>query len=138
MSASTPLNSNGVLLDTSILISHFRAKSSAIKNHLQAGGIVYLPLTVLGELVAGACRVVRRDKSLQQINSFLLIAELLPPDEMTAINYGEIHAEPAQAGTPIPQNDIWIAALARQCQLPIATSDTHFAQVRGLTILDWD
>ena len=137
MNASTQATGNGVLLDTNIVVNHFRATNSALKAHLLSGGVVYLPLTVLGELLAGAGRVVRRDKALHQINTFLLLASLLLPDETTAINYGEIHAELAQAGTPIPQNDLWIAAQAREHQLPIATSDAHFAQVGGLTILDW-
>jgi tRNA(fMet)-specific endonuclease VapC len=137
VSASIQATGNGVLLDTNIVVNHFRATNSALKSHLQAGGIVYLPLTVFGELLAGACRVVRREKALHQINTFLLLTSLLLPDETTAINYGEIHAELAQAGTPIPQNDLWIAAQAREHQLPIATCDAHFAQVRGLTVLDW-
>jgi len=137
VSASTQATGNGVLLDTTIVVNHFRATNTALKAHLQAGGNVYLPLTVLGELLAGAGRVTRREKALHQINTFLLLASLLLPDETTATNYGDIHAELAKAGTPIPQNDIWIAAQAREHQLPLATHDAHFAQVPGLTVLDW-
>ena len=41
------------------------------------------------------------------------------------------------AGTPILQNDIWIAALARQTGLPVATTDDHFDRVANLAVLKW-
>ena len=62
---------------------------------------------------------------------------VLLPDELTAEVYGQIKAELAQAGTPIPDNDLWIAALAREYQLPLATKDRHFALVPGLSTLAW-
>ncbi|MEO5958497.1 MAG: PIN domain-containing protein [Opitutaceae bacterium] len=43
----------------------------------------------------------------------------------------------ALAGTPIPENDLWIAAVALEHGLPVATRDIHFARVPGLTVLDW-
>jgi len=51
--------------------------------------------------------------------------------------YGQIKAELAQAGTPIPDNDIWIAALTREYQLPLVTRDQHFNLVSGMQTLDW-
>jgi predicted nucleic acid-binding protein len=62
---------------------------------------------------------------------------MLRPDESTADQYGRVQAELARSGTPIPQNDAWIAALARQHHLPIATRDAHFSRVAGLTALPW-
>jgi predicted nucleic acid-binding protein len=50
-------------------------------------------------------------------------------DKETSVFYGQIAAGLARAGTPIPQNDIWIAALARQSGLPVATTDDHFDRV---------
>ena len=53
---------------------------------------------------------------------------------------GELHfvkAELAQRGRPIPGNDLWIAAMARQHDLPLATRDAHFAQVQRLKTLAW-
>jgi len=41
------------------------------------------------------------------------------------------------AGTPLPENDVWIAAFAIERSLPLATRDAHFAHVPGLTVLDW-
>ena len=78
-----------------------------------------------------------RSKIERQIAMLLAAAVVLAPTESTAALYGAIHAELAMAGTPIPQNDIWIAAVAREHELPLVTRDTHFQEVQGLIILTW-
>ena len=128
---------NSVLLDTTVVVNHLRVASDRLKSHLEAGGDIYLPLTVVGELFAGACRMTHREKGLDQILRFRRTCALLLPGEATAVCYGEIHAELAKAGTPIPQNDIWIAAFAREHGLPLATTDPHFKHVQGLNTLSW-
>jgi tRNA(fMet)-specific endonuclease VapC len=55
----------------------------------------------------------------------------------TAESYSEIRHELKAAGTPIPTNDLWIAAVARQHRFQIITRDTHFRAVRGLRVLAW-
>ena len=50
----------------------------------------------------------------------------------TAANYAEVRLELERAGNPIPQNDTWIAALARQHALPVLSNDRHFDAVPGL------
>ena len=98
---------------------------------------MYLPLVVLGELHFGAQRALRREQAVTQVREFLTIAALLLPDENTAVEYGKLKAELAQAGRPIPENDIWIAAMARQHEIPLATRDAHFGVVLRLKILEW-
>ena len=137
MSVSTPKPGNSVLLDTTVVVQHFRATNMPLKNFLQAGGMVYLPLTVLAELHGGACRVTRKDRAIEQIQAFLPTTILLLPDEATAVTYGEIYAELAQAGTPIPQNDIWIAAVSLQANVPIITRDDHFLRIPRLKVLEY-
>ena len=78
-----------------------------------------------------------RSKIERQIAMLLAAAVVLVPTESTAALYGAIHAALARAGTPIPQNDIWIAAMAREHELPLVTRDAHFRQVQGLVILTW-
>jgi tRNA(fMet)-specific endonuclease VapC len=125
-----------VLLDTSVVVRHFR-DGNALASNLAAFEELYLPQPALAELYAGAFRSARPEKNLQQIERFLEAVDVLLPDQSTPELYGRISAQLAQAGTPIPQNDIWIAAIARQSDLPLATRDRHFELVVGLTVLFW-
>lgn len=98
---------------------------------------LYLPGTALAELYYGAFKSDRAPRHLDQIAEFLTSAEILMADEETSMNYGKIAAKLAVAGTPIPQNDIWMAALSVQSGLPLATMDRHFEHVEGLNVLFW-
>ena len=129
------MNGN-VLLDTTIVVAHFR-RDAALTTKLQEAGALYLPLTALGELYYGAYRSQHQAKALGQVREFLKAIVLLHPGEATADCYGQIKTELAQAGTPIPQNDVWIAALAKEYQLPLAARDEHFKCVQGLNVLNW-
>lgn len=62
---------------------------------------------------------------------------VLPIDESTAALYADIRGELKHAGRPIPGNDLWIAALARQYSLPLLSRDRHFDLVTGLTRISW-
>jgi predicted nucleic acid-binding protein len=55
----------------------------------------------------------------------------------TASHYAEIRRELKTAGQPIPTNDLWIAALGREHDLPIVTRDAHFQAVSRLRVLTW-
>jgi tRNA(fMet)-specific endonuclease VapC len=126
-----------VLLDTNVIVEHFRTANPNLLGHLQSGRMLYMPLIVLGELFTGAYRGTRQTNTLRQIQSFLAMTVIIRPDETTADHYGQIQAVLSKAGTPIPQNDTWIAALAREHQMPVATRDAHFNQVPGVTVLNW-
>lgn len=127
---------NSVLLDASIVVRHFR-DGSALAPKLSEFEEFYLPQAALAELYAGAFRSARPDKNLQQIARFLEAVDVMSPNDSTPEIYGRISAQLAQAGTPIPQNDIWIAAIALQSGLPLATTDAHFQQIAGLSVLMW-
>jgi tRNA(fMet)-specific endonuclease VapC len=62
---------------------------------------------------------------------------VLLPDERTADLYGQIKTEVSAIGKKIPDNDVWIAAMAKQQGYPLATRDRHFSFVPGLNILEW-
>lgn len=136
MNGLTSTNSD-VLLDTNVVIEHFRTANVNLLTHLQAGRALYMPLTVLGELYTGAYRGAQQARTLLQIQGFIKMVSIVRPGETTADHYGQIQAELAKSGTPIPQNDAWIAALAREHQLPVATRDAHFKVMEGVTVLDW-
>src|SRR5438067_2886733 len=125
---------SSVLLDSNIVVAHFRNDASAT-THLKAVPTIYLPWVALGELHYGAVRAQRREAQMALIREFLQIAVLLLPDRSTSERYGYLKAELAEAGRLIPDNDIWIAALAQQYDLPLATRDAHFAAVSRLNTL---
>jgi tRNA(fMet)-specific endonuclease VapC len=71
------------------------------------------------------------------IRDFLQTVILLLPDRSTIEHYAQVKAELAGMGRLIPDNDIWIAAMARQFDLPLVTQDGHFAGVPALETLAW-
>jgi tRNA(fMet)-specific endonuclease VapC len=125
-----------LLLDTSIVIEHFRGDAQITAN-LEAADSVSVPSVVVGELYYGALRSAHFEKRRQQLAVFLRHLNVLSIDRETAFQYAEIRFVLARTGTPIPENDIWIAALAIQHQLQLATRDQHFQKIARLRILNW-
>jgi tRNA(fMet)-specific endonuclease VapC len=127
---------NGILLDTSVVVAHLRG-SIDLQTLASPDEPLFLPLIALGELYRGVLKSARPESNRAKVNEFLEIAAVLYPDVGTA----EIYAQIAQAldtrGTPIPENDLWIAAVAPECDMPLATRDNHFRQVEMLDILWW-
>ena len=121
------------LLDTSVIIHTFRG-NSLITVQLDDVSEVYVPLMVIGELFYGAYRSADPLKHIARMKYFLDNCIALNPDEMTANIYGEIKANLMKKGKPIPENDIWIAAIAQQYNLPLFTTDKHFAEVESITL----
>ena len=128
--------SGDVLLDTSVVVRYFR-KDAAIHRQIQACTTLYLPQTALGELYCGDHLSSNPAKTLAEITSFLAAVVVLFPGLSTADHYGRICAALSKAGTPIPENDIWIAAIAQEHQLPVAARAKHFDAVSGLPVLKW-
>jgi tRNA(fMet)-specific endonuclease VapC len=127
--------SGDVLLDTSVVIPFFKG-DQAIGSQL-AKAVIYLPQTVLGELYCGANLSANPARHRGEILNFLSAVNVLSPGIATAEHYGQIRAALAKAGTPIPENDIWIAALALEHHLPLAARDAHFDRIPGLQVLKW-
>jgi tRNA(fMet)-specific endonuclease VapC len=132
------MNTNGsVLLDTTIVVDHLRNKNPAVAQQLKKTGTLYLPLPALGELLYGVYNSHFQAKGLNQVEEFLKICAVLSPDERTAHHCGRVKADLRRKGKPIPENDIWIAAVAIEHDLPLATCDQHFSLVSGLNVLHW-
>jgi tRNA(fMet)-specific endonuclease VapC len=125
-----------VLLDTNVVIGYFRQDPDLHKKIDQISD-VYVPLVVLGELFYGGYKSIYRSRMLAQVRTFLSGCIVIQPNEITAELYGQIKADLSAMGKPIPQNDIWVAAAAKQHNLPLATRDQHFSFVSGLALLKW-
>jgi tRNA(fMet)-specific endonuclease VapC len=98
---------------------------------------VYLPLIVLGELRAGFQAGSRTRQNERILVRFLNSprVRLLLPDEQTSFHYANLFAQLRRQATPVPTNDLWIAALVIQHGLTLLTRDAHFRQVPQLSQL---
>ncbi|MDP2660279.1 MAG: type II toxin-antitoxin system VapC family toxin [Dehalococcoidia bacterium] len=124
-----------VLLDTSAY-SVFMRGHAAIKHVVQHADEIYLSPIVLGELRAGFRRGRNREKNQRELRAFLSSPRVrgVGLDEETAERYAVIVDGLWKAGTPIPTNDVWIAASAMQYGLPIVTTDAHYQRVAQVIV----
>jgi tRNA(fMet)-specific endonuclease VapC len=124
------------LLDTNIIVA-FLAGDPQVQERLDAVSELLLPLVVLGELYYGAAHSGRPQQNAAEVERFSRSCVVLGIDVETAQLYGSIKAELRRKGRPIPENDLWIAACARQHGLVVVTRDRHFNQVEGLLTEAW-
>ncbi len=122
-----------LVLDTAAY-SHFRAGHPQVLDLLARAATVVIPVTVLGELEA-AFQLGRRARENR-----LTLAEFLgesfvtvwPTTAAVARHYGRVFAELKRAGTPIPVNEVWIAAACLDCDGRLVTFDGDFERISGL------
>jgi tRNA(fMet)-specific endonuclease VapC len=124
------------LLDTNIIIAIF-AEEPAVLQRVAAAAEVFVPVIVLGELYYGARKSARAAANIDRIDEFASAATNLGCDAATAQQYGRIKNDLRAKGRPIPENDIWIAAIAAQHGLTVVSRDDHFADVSDLPIEAW-
>jgi tRNA(fMet)-specific endonuclease VapC len=124
------------LLDTNVVIAIF-AQDGNVLAQLQQASEVFVASVVLGELYYGANKSSRVIENIRRIGEFSAANRVLACDAETAQAYGEIKNNLRKKGRPIPENDIWIAALAQQHDLILVTSDGHFGEIDGLKIEHW-
>jgi tRNA(fMet)-specific endonuclease VapC len=122
-----------VVLDTNIVIGLF-AGDPIITDAIAKKEGIFLPVPALGELYRGAFGSMRRDENLNRIESFAKAVTVLVCDPTTAKHYGELKQSLRLKGRPIPENDLWIAALAKQYSLAVTTRDEHFKEIAGLAL----
>lgn len=124
-----------VMLDTSAYSAFMRGRP-AVKLAIQQADQIYLNSVVLGELLAGFMRGRRREKNEKELQAFLASprVKLIDVDEETAERYAVILNALWRAGTPIPTNDVWIAASAMQHGLRVLTTDAHYQKVSQVIV----
>jgi tRNA(fMet)-specific endonuclease VapC len=98
---------------------------------------VFVPIIVLGELYYGAQKSSKVENNVTRINEFAESCSVLVCDTETSKQYGEIKNLLRAKGRPIPENDIWIAAIAKQHKLTLVSRDDHFKEIEDLSILTW-
>lgn len=99
--------------------------------------LVLLPVIVIGEYRYGLLSSRERVEREARFEGFCRACRLLSIDEETAGHYAVVRHRLRLAGAPIPENDIWIAALCLQHGQKILSNDRHFDQVQGVTRIGW-
>ena len=131
------MSQNGnYLLDTNIIIGMFTG-DSAIAEKMQSSNNLFLASPSVGELYYGAQKSDKIRENLHKINIFVENHIFLPCDLETAQWYGIIKDELRRKGRLIPDNDIWIAAIAMQHDLILVTRDAHFDEIESLQTEYW-
>ena len=126
-----------MILDTNAL-SALLDEDSALLAVIRESRELALPVIVIGEFRFGIMISRRRDEYEAWLRRDLSLFRVLPIIEETTVHYAAIRSELKSSGSPVPANDAWIAALARQHRLPIVSRDTHFDSVRNIRRLGWD
>lgn len=125
-----------MILDTNGL-SALAEGEAALEPVLRKATLIAIPVIVLGEYRYGISQSRHRLHYERWLAEYLPNFRVLDVDELTTLSYSAVRAELKKAGTPIPSNDAWIAALCRQHSLPLLSRDRHFDAVSGLKRLAW-
>jgi tRNA(fMet)-specific endonuclease VapC len=123
-------------LDSNAVIAYFLDDENAVA-WVEASDALFFPVIVVGELEYGAIHSSRPKKNLKRLLSFLDQGTVLDVSRDTARNYAEIREALANRGKPIPEADLWIAAVCLENGLPLLSEDQHFRHVPGLRWSDW-
>lgn len=119
-----------ICVDTSAY-SHFKRGHAACVEAISHASWVGMPSVVLGELRAGFLLGEHSARNDSELDKFLAheVVEILDVDDEASRVYAEIVVALRRAGTPVPTNDLWIAALAAREGAPVLTFDQHFSKI---------
>ena len=125
-----------MILDTNGL-SAVADGDAALEPILNRAAELAVPVIVLGEYRYSIRQSRERQRYEEWLTDSLPSYRILDVDQDTTIYYAALRTELKKAGTPIPSNDVWIAALCRQHALPVVSRDRHFDSVSRLRRIDW-
>ena len=120
-------------LDTNAY-SAFKRGDADIVDVVETAEEVAMPSIVLGELFAGFRMGSRARRNVAELEEFLrrpgvFVATVT---KTAAERYGMLVSKLRQQGTPLPTNDIWIAAVALERGAQLVTMDAHFDNIPGI------
>jgi len=122
-----------LLLDTNAYVGFKRNLTHLVEIIVGAEWIFFSPV-VLGELMFGFRNGTKFKENMKGLNEFLQhdVVEIAQIGKITSDRYSRIAAQLKRRGTPIPSNDIWIAAQTMEYGAELITSDQHFSKIDGL------
>lgn len=126
-----------LLIDTSALIEYMRGNRRA-KELINKINISrrYLPHIVAAELYHGQYRIGKSRSEMSLLEGMISSFRMVLSDAETSHYFGQVKSALEKVGKPIPVNDVWIAALAKQHKLPLLAKDAHFRNVVGIELID--
>jgi len=128
------------LLDTNICIYIAKRHPAAVARRFAdlAAGTVGMSLITFGELRFGAEKSARRDEALSTLARLTELIPVIEPAATVGEAYGELRAHVERAGTPIGNNDLWIAAHAVSLGVTLVSNNTReFERVPNLALENW-
>lgn len=122
-----------LILDTNIYVG-FKLEYPELVEYLTSASSIIISPIVLGELQFGFRYGTRFNRNMEELNKFLEhpAVTLIEITEVTSDRYSRIAAQLRKQGTPIPSNDIWIAAQTMESGAELVTMDHHFENINGL------
>lgn len=122
-----------LLLDTNAYVALMKGHNG-VANRIRKAERVFLSAIVAGELLFGFRNGSRCEKNMSELDRFLenRFVEFLPVSYTTADRFGRIAALLRRRGTPMPSNDIWIAAHAIESGAELLSFDRHFENIESL------
>lgn len=122
--------------DTSVVVRLLRGvlPVSAV---IQPLDLYVLPATALGELLLGVAKSTKPSESLQLLSSLTAPFPIAIVDAKVAQCYAHIRSDLEKSGSPIPENDMWIAATAMANGATLLTCDAHFNRIPTLSVVSF-
>lgn len=126
-----------ICIDTNAYSMLMNGKNIELIEMFEKTKTIFIPVIVLGEMYSGFMMGSKHKKNIKELENFLK----LPGVEITDINkeianrYGILVKQLKEAGTPLPVNDIWIAAATLEKGARLVSYDSHFNFIKGLIVL---
>jgi predicted nucleic acid-binding protein len=125
-----------MLVDTNAL-SALAAGDETLIQTIEKVPRLCVTIISLGEYSYGIAQSRHEIELTRWLDAFLQRADVLYLRRETLPHYAKVRRQLKKDGTPIPANDCWIAALAKEHRLPVVSLDKHFDAVKGLRRISW-
>ncbi len=125
-----------IAVDSNAVVA-YRAGTPEVCRLIKEAEIIFLPSPVFGELLYGVLNSGRILENCEAFYRFSAYATFVPIDENITARYASVRYNLKKRGRPLPENDIWIAAICLELDVPLLTRDAHFENIQGLKIINW-